>query len=117
MNASALQARIARHHEHAQATFRLDDELGTAHGLAWADFVLLDALDCAGGELPLGEIANRLGLPGSRFLLQVLPMEKLGLLQRQTAQARGTRLLVLRAPGRRLLQEARETAAAACAAM
>ena len=115
MNAAALQSCLARHHAHAAVTARLDEELGTHHGIAWSDFVLLDALDAAGGASPAAPLAGRLGTTRSRFLLQVLPLEKLGLLARAPA-ADGQRQLLLRPAGRRLLREARETAAAVCEA-
>ncbi len=41
MGKDALQACVDRHLEHAAMVFVLDDELGTHHGLSWADFVLL----------------------------------------------------------------------------
>ena len=96
-------------------TGRLDEELGTQHGIAWSDFVLLEALDAAGGASAPAALAQRMGMTRSRFLLQVLPLEKLGLLARAPA-ADGQRDLLLRPPGRRLLGEARETAAMVCEA-
>jgi hypothetical protein len=52
--------------------------------------------------------------PASQLLLRVLPLEKTGLVER-AADAEGRRLVRLRPPGRRLLNEARHTAANACA--
>lgn len=116
MTAAALQACLARHQAHAAATFRLDDELGTQHGIAWEDFVLLELLDAAGGEVPARELARRLGRTPSHFLLQLLPLEKVGLVSRTTGED-GQRAVTLRKPGRGLLNEARDTAAAVCGAM
>jgi DNA-binding MarR family transcriptional regulator len=113
MNLEPLNHCLERHFSHAALTFRLDDELGTQHGLSWRDFVLLDLLDAGGGAVPGTQLARRLGLPRSHFVLQVLPLEKTGLVARTVTEG-GERQVVLRAPGRRLLNEARETAAAVC---
>lgn len=114
MSTAALQDCLRRHHAHAVATHRLDDELGTMHGIAWADFVLLDTLERAGGTLPSAQLASQLGLTRSHLVLRVLPLEKVGWVTR-SARAEGGRTVALRAPGRGLLSEARETAAAVCA--
>ena len=114
MNEEALQACVARHLEHAAMVFTLDDELGTHHGLSWADFVQLTVLDAAGGAAPATEIARTLRTPASHLLRRLLPLEKTGLVER-AADGNGKRRVVLRPPGRRLLNEARDTAANACA--
>ena len=109
----ALQACMARHLAHAAMVYRLDDELGTHHGLSLADFVLLTALDAASEGTPASELARSLCLPASRLLLQLLPLEKIGLLERATDR-NGQRRVKLRPQGRRLLREARATAESAC---
>lgn len=114
MNPSALQACLLREQAHAALTYRLDEELGTHHGLAWSDFVLMALVDGAGGALAAPELATRLGLRRSHFVLQLLPLEKTGLVARTTADD-GTRQVTLRPAGRRLLHEARETAESVCA--
>lgn len=114
MSEEALQACLDRHLEHAAVEFVLDDELGTRHGLSWADFVLLTALDAAGGATPATQLARSLHTPASRLLLRLLPLEKTGLVERAT-DGDGKRRVKLRQPGRRLLREARDTAANACA--
>ena len=106
MSHPALQACLDR-----EAIFRLDDELGTQHGLAWSDFVLLDALDGFDAPLPEAQLAERLGLLRSRLLVRLLPLQKLGLVERGAGTVR------LRAPATRLRAAARETAAAVCAQM
>ena len=113
MSEEALQACVDRHLEHAAMVFMLDDELGTRHGLSWADFVLLTVLDVAGGTALTKELARDLRTPASHLLLRLLPLEKTGLVER-TADA-GKRRVTLRQPGRRLLHEARDTAANICA--
>jgi DNA-binding MarR family transcriptional regulator len=114
MSEKALQACVDRHLEHAALVFVLDDELGTHHGLSWSDFVLLTVLDAAGGSAPATKLARTLHMPGSHLLLRLLPLEKTGLVER-TADCDGKRRVTLRLQGRRLLQEARETAANAFA--
>lgn len=114
MSEDTLQACVQRHLAHAAQVYRLDDELGTHHGLSWADFVLLTVLDAAGGASPATALARSLCMPASHLLLRLLPLEKTGLVER-AAGGDGQRRVRLRPPGRRLLNEARETAAHACA--
>ena len=113
MSEKALQARVDRHLEHAAMVFVLDEELGMHHGLSWTDFVLLTVLDAAGGAAPATELAHTLRTPASRLLLRLLPLEKTGLVARG-ADGDGKRRVTLRPQGRRLLHEARDTAANAC---
>ncbi|MBV8618220.1 MAG: hypothetical protein JOY84_05095 [Curvibacter sp.] len=116
MNAPALQSCLDRHLAHAAWVYRLDDELGTRHGLSWADFVLLNRLESGGGSEGVVPLARALHTSASHLLLRLLPLEKTGWLARQ-AEEGGGRRLVLRPPGRRQLREARETAARVCAAL
>jgi DNA-binding MarR family transcriptional regulator len=109
-----LQTYVDRHLEHAAMVFVLDDQLGTHHGLSWADFVLLTVLDAAGGAASATELARILRTPASHLLRLLLPLEKTGLVER-AADRDGKRRVTLRSQGRRLLHEARETAANACA--
>ena len=111
---TALQACLDRHRAHAAQAVVLDEELGTLHGLSWSDFVLLDALARAGGTLPSIALARAVSAAPARLVLQLLPLEKTGLVARMQAPD-GTRQVALRASGRRLLEEARETAAEVCA--
>jgi MarR family transcriptional regulator, organic hydroperoxide resistance regulator len=111
MSEEALRACVGRHLEHAALVFMLDDELGTHHGLSCADFVLLTVLDAAGGAAPATELARTLRTPASQ--LRLLPLEKTGLVER-AADGDGKRRVTLRPQGRRLLHEARHTAADAC---
>jgi DNA-binding MarR family transcriptional regulator len=119
MSDDALHACIARHLAHAATVSRLDDDLGTHHGLSWADFVLLTALDAAPdataatATATATDLARSLCMPASRLLQQLLPLEKIGLLER-TPDSHGKRRIQLRPRGRRLLRDARETAANAC---
>ncbi len=114
MSEDALQACVDRHLEHAALVLVLDDELGIHHGLSWADFVLLTMLDAAGGAAPAMELARTLRTPASRLLQRLLPLEKIGLVERAD-DGDGKRRIKLRPQGRRMLHEARDTATNACA--
>lgn len=112
MNLAPLQSFLQGERRRAAAAFALDEELGTHHGLSWADFVLLDALEGHDEGLPQPQLATHLGLRGSQLLMQLRPLEKLGLLARTGAAGRA--VVALRPAGRRVLGEARDTAAAVC---
>ena len=114
MSADTLQTFVDRHLEHAAMVFLLDDKLGTHHGLSWADFVLLAALDAAGGAAPATALARTLCTSASQLVLRLLPLEKTGLVER-AEDADGKRRVMLRPQGRRRLREARDTAATVCA--
>lgn len=99
---------------HASLAFKLDDELGTYHGLSLHDFMLLRLLAQAeGGQLPLRALMRPLGATLSALTRQVMPLEKTGHVQRESAG--GRRDLVLRPSGRRVLNEALGTAEQVCA--
>ena len=110
-----LDDALARHLAHAAWRHRLDTELGQWHGLAWDDFVLLTALDAAGGAMPTRALASRMGLSASALVLRLLPLEKTGLVAR-AATPEGVREVILRGPGKRLVAEATDTAQDLCAA-
>ena len=99
---------------HASLNLKLDDELGTFHGLAFADFSLLQLLSLGGGRLPVAELVRPLGMRLSAVTRQLVTLEKTGLVQRET-DAGGRREAVLRPAGRALLQAATQTAEAVCA--
>jgi MarR family transcriptional regulator, organic hydroperoxide resistance regulator len=112
MNFAVLDAYLERERVRAAISFALDEELGTHHGISAADFVLLQSLWGA-TELPDADLATQLGLRRSQLLMRLRPLEKVGLVLR-TSDQRGRRLALLSAAGRRLLREARDTAAAVC---
>ena len=114
MNFDALDTCLALERAHAALAARLDDALGTWHGLDWRDFVLLDVLANAPGErLLLRALAAPLGMGLSGLVRRLAPLEKLGLLGREGEGA--ARMVVLRPGGRRLWNEARDTAGDICA--
>lgn len=107
--ADRLSQTLRHHRKLARQVQRLDDELGLHHGLSWNDLLLLDVLHDAGGRLPARQAAAATGRSPAGLLRQVLPMEKIGLVQRQR-DGSGTQQLVLAAGGARRLREARDTA-------
>jgi MarR family transcriptional regulator, organic hydroperoxide resistance regulator len=114
MSVTPFEAHLQRERTHAAVSFELDEALGTHHGISWADFVLLQSLDDARAAAPYLGLSKRLGLLRSQLLRRVLPLEKTGLVAHTTSAA-GHRAVVLSEAGRRVLREARETAAAVCA--
>jgi len=74
--------RLAR----AQATLvrRLDQVLGGYHGISFNDFMLLHYLNRSpGGRLRRVDLAERQGLTASGVTRTLLPLEKIGLVERQ----------------------------------
>lgn len=65
-------------------TRRLDNALGNLHGLSFSDFMVLYHLQRAPGtRLRRVDLAERLGLTASGVTRTLLPLEKLGLIDRQ----------------------------------
>jgi MarR family transcriptional regulator, organic hydroperoxide resistance regulator len=113
MSNSPLQICLDRHHRQAALSSKLDDELGILHGISWTDFVLLNALDGAGGAPSTADLAQKLSIPRSRLLLQLIPLEKIGLIARSLGTD-GVRRVSLRPNGQRQMCEAQATAARLC---
>jgi DNA-binding MarR family transcriptional regulator len=64
---------------------RLDSALGAHHGISFADYQLLLHLQRApGGRLRRVDLADRLGLTASGVTRSLLPLEKIGLVTRQS---------------------------------
>lgn len=114
MKPRTLHEHIEQHRRLARLTRALDEDLGTHHGIGWVDWLLLDLLQAEGGQIATARAAACQGLTPARLLLQVLPMEKLGLVRR-TRNPAGTRELTLAPSGQRVLTEARYTAEAVMA--
>jgi len=98
--------RLAR----AQATLvrRLDQVLGGYHGISFSDFMLLHYLARApGGRLRRVDLAERQGLTASGVTRTLLPLEKIGLVERQQ-DPRDARVAyaAITATGRELLNNA-----------
>lgn len=112
MNTS-LDFCMALQSAHASLQGKLDFELGLHHGIGFADFVLLDAIDRAdAGRLSTAQLVRPLGQTRSAVLRQVIVLEKIGLLAREDGH--GGRQVALRPAGRGVLQGARETAQSIC---
>jgi DNA-binding MarR family transcriptional regulator len=64
---------------------RLDSSLGSLHGISFADYQLLLSLQRApGGRLRRVDLAEKLGLTASGVTRSLLPLEKIGLVGRQS---------------------------------
>lgn len=95
---------------------RLDGRLGSFHGLSFADFAVLRELEQAeGGRLRRVDLAERLGLTPSAVTRALIPLEKIGIVNREPDQrdARVGYASLTRA-GERLLKDATATAEEAC---
>lgn len=104
---------LALHHAHASLQLKLDDELGTYHGISFDDFALLNLLAQAdGGRVSIRELVRPLGQPQSAVLRQLIVLEKIGLVVRDGTNE--LRQVALRPAGRSLVNSARETADSIC---
>ena len=93
-------------------TRRLDHVLSGLHGLSFADFMVLHYLERAPGrKLRRVDLAERLGLTASGATRSLIPLEKLGLVARES-DPRDARVgfAVLTEAGRQLLGHAATTA-------
>ena len=69
---------------------RLDSALGGHHGISFADYQLLLHLQRApGGRLRRVDLAEKLGLTASGVTRSLLPLEKIGLVDRHVILERG----------------------------
>lgn len=81
--ATDLCLRIAR--ANAVLIRRFDSGLGSHHGISYGDFQLLKHLAGApGGRLRRVDLAERLGLSASGVTRSLLPLEKIGLVKRES---------------------------------
>jgi DNA-binding MarR family transcriptional regulator len=104
---------LALHHAHASLQRKLDDELGTYHGIGFGDFALLDMLARSeAGRLGILDMVRPLGQSEAALVRRLISLEKIGLVER--AGANGCRQAVLRPAGRALAQAARDTATGIC---
>ena len=70
---------------HAVLLRRFDNALGSQHGISFSDFQLLHHLARApGGRLRRVDLAERVGLTASGVTRTLLPLEKIGLVTRQS---------------------------------
>ena len=104
---------LALQRAHASLQLKLDEELGTYHGISFSDFVLLDLLaQTENGRVRIAELVHPLGQPQSAVLRQLIVLEKIGLVTRDGTS--GDRYAVLRPVGHALVNAAHETASSIC---
>jgi DNA-binding MarR family transcriptional regulator len=78
-----LCLRLAR--ANAVLVRRFDNALGSHHGISFSDFQLLNHLARAtGGKLRRVDLAERVGLTASGVTRTLLPLEKIGLVTRES---------------------------------
>ena len=90
----------------------VDADLGTYHGVSLSDYAILRELDGAPGQrLRRADLAAPLGVTASGVARQLAPLERIGLVGRES-HARDARLavVVLTDAGSRVLREATPTA-------
>jgi DNA-binding MarR family transcriptional regulator len=113
MNDAPLAALLRLARSHAAVTRKLDADLGSHHGLAFAELRLLQVLATAShARLRPTDLAAELEITGSGVTRAVLPLEKRGIVRRERdpEDARSSRV-VLTPAGRTLVAEALRTAA------
>lgn len=82
------------------------------HGIGFSDFTILYLLSKAGGEkMRRIDLAEKIGLTASGVTRMLLPLEKIGLIKRESNE-RDARIsyVVLTDTGRQLLEDAHTTA-------
>ncbi len=92
----------------AALTRKMDNVLGSVHGLSFGDFTLLLHLSQApNSRLRRGDLADKVGLTASGVTRSLIPLEKIGLVARE-ADVRDARVgyAVLTPTGQELLQNA-----------
>ncbi|HYW57488.1 MAG TPA: AsnC family transcriptional regulator [Polaromonas sp.] len=96
----------------ATVQLKLDEELGTLHGLSLSDFIVLLSLSGAkDGRQVVGDLVRPLGVQRSAVVRQLIPLEKTGHIKRDSGPASdGKRYVAIRPVGRRVLSEALTTA-------
>ena len=97
-------------------TRRLDNKLGSVHGLSFSDFMVLSYLQRSpGARLRRVDLAERMGLTASGVTRTLLPLEKLGLIAREIDQ-RDARIgyALLTEAGQQLLANAAVSAEVVC---
>jgi DNA-binding MarR family transcriptional regulator len=107
-SSASLEFCLRLNRAYSTLTRRLDISLGTYHGLSFADFMVLSALARApGNRLRRIDLAERLGLTASGITRALIPLEKIGLVKRQS-DARDARVgyAVLTPAGGRLHADA-----------
>lgn len=72
---------------YAENLRRMDSKLSSIHGLSFSDFTILYHLSQASlSRLRRSELAELMGLTASAVTRSLLPLEKIGLIERQSDQ-------------------------------
>ena len=113
---SALEQCVRFNRTYTETLRRIDGKLSSVHGLSFSDFAILHHLSQAHQfRLRRIDLAEYMGLTPSAVTRSLLPLEKIGLVERQSdphdARVGYARLTPT---GRRLCANAGETAEAAC---
>ena len=108
----SLSLCIALFRAQAVLSRRFDGRLGSFHGLSFGDFIVLHHISRAeDGRLRRVDLARELGLTASAVTRILIPLEKVGLVSRQTDERDGrVGYAVLTKRGREILREALESA-------
>jgi DNA-binding MarR family transcriptional regulator len=109
---TALETVLGLARARSHVVRELDGDLGAFHGLSLSDLaLLLDVRDAPEQRLRRVDLANQLGITPSGVARQLAPLERMGLVGRES-NARDARLalVVLTDAGRRILDHAVPTA-------
>jgi DNA-binding MarR family transcriptional regulator len=108
----SLSLCIALFRAQAVLSRRFDGRLGSFHGLSFGDFIVLHHISRAeDGRLRRVDLARELGLTASAVTRILIPLEKIGLVSRQTDEHDGrVGYAVLTKRGREILRDALESA-------
>jgi DNA-binding MarR family transcriptional regulator len=108
----SLSLCIALFRAQAVLSRRFDGRLGSWHGMSFGDFIVLLHISRAeDGRLRRVDLARELGLTASAVTRILIPLEKIGLVSRQTDEHDGrVGYAVLTKRGREILREALESA-------
>ena len=110
--APALNVCLALARTFASLTRRFDGRLGSLHGISFSDFaILLELSRASDARLRRVDLAGQLGLTASAVTRALIPLEKVGIVRRESdANDARVSYATLTSAGRRILEEAAETA-------
>lgn len=101
---------------HANLALKLDAELGTFHGISLGDFILLRLLaGSVDGRLAVAELQRPMGMQLSTVTRELVRLEKMGLVHRESTADNARRIVLIRPVAMRLVNEALITTQAVCA--
>ena len=108
----SLSLCIALFRAQAVLSRRFDGRLGSWHGMSFGDFIVLLHISRAeDGRLRRVDLARELGLTASAVTRMLIPLEKIGLVSRQTDEHDGrVGYAVLTKAGKAILAEALDSA-------